>query len=88
MVGALADAMIVTGAATGRTTSAQELRTCRQAAGQTPVIAGSGVGPASIGQLVGLADGFIVGSRLQRDGRAVDPERVAAFLEAAGEHRI
>ncbi|NIP85870.1 MAG: BtpA/SgcQ family protein [Planctomycetales bacterium] len=84
----LADALIVTGTATGAAVSAQQLRIVQQAAGDHPVYVGSGVTAESIGRLSGEADGFIVGSWLKRDGvvsNPVDPDRVRALVQQANQ---
>jgi uncharacterized protein len=82
---ALADAIIVSGAGTGKSTDPEDLRRAKAAAGDTPVLVGSG---AASGQAAGLlrhADGLIVGTAFKRDGvttNPVDAERVRAFMEA------
>lgn len=76
-----ADALIVSGAGTGKATDPELLRRVKAAAGTVPVLVGSGVTPESAASLSGDADGLIVGTALQRDGR-VDPERVRLLVEA------
>ena len=79
----LADAVIVSGPATGRKVDTAELERVRAAAGDSPVLLGSGVTPDSLRAYVGLADGFIVGTSLKRDGVAtnpVDPQRVRKLI--------
>ncbi len=81
----LADAVIVSGAATGRPTDLDELLLARSAADATPVLVGSGVTASSLPQLSGHADGFIVGSALKFGGKAdnaVDPTAVVHFMQA------
>ncbi|RMF85665.1 MAG: phosphorybosylanthranilate isomerase, partial [Planctomycetota bacterium] len=68
-----ADAIIVSGGGTGRPADFDEVRAVKSAAGDRAVIVGSGVTPESIRQLAAFADGFIVGSALKVDGRAVNP---------------
>jgi hypothetical protein len=78
-----ADAVIVTGSGTGRPTDATQLEVARAAAGNAPLLVGSGVDAASVAALVGRADGVIVGSSLKHDGdprTAVDPARVRALV--------
>ena len=79
-----ADAVIVTGAVTGdpcRLEDVQEARAhCR-----LPILLGSGVTVANLGQYFDLADGFIIGTHFKRDSRwtdTVDPRRVSAFMDA------
>jgi membrane complex biogenesis BtpA family protein len=79
----LADAVIISGAATGRPASLAELSVAQQAADRTPVLLGSGVTIDNLLEWLPLADGFIVGSALKQGGRAdqpVDPEAVQAFV--------
>jgi membrane complex biogenesis BtpA family protein len=82
-----ADALIVTGVATGRPTAAQDVDAARAAG--LPVAVGSGVTPEDAPALAARADALIVGSWLKRGGdwRAeVDPDRVRR-LRAAMEER-
>ncbi len=81
----LADAVIVTGAATGKPVDANLLATVRAAAGGKPVVIGSGLSPDNASALLGHADAAIVGTWLKRDGQvrsAVDPERVRTLVAA------
>ena len=83
---ALADAVIVTGEATGKPASLDALRTARAAARGTPVFVGSGATEATVAAIVKAADGVIVGSSLKRDGHIsnpVDTERVRRFMQIA-----
>ena len=84
-----ADAAIVTGERTGDAAAMDELRAIA-AATALPVLVGSGMTPDNIGEILTVADGVIVASALKRDGvwwNAVDPDRVAAFAEAAARAR-
>ncbi|MBM3215061.1 BtpA/SgcQ family protein [Candidatus Poribacteria bacterium] len=81
----LADALIVTGDATGSETDSDDIVAVRRA-GSAPVLVGSGVTLETVDDAMALSDGIIVGSALKRDGRAgnsVDAERTRRFLEAA-----
>jgi membrane complex biogenesis BtpA family protein len=72
----LADAIVVTGAATGRPTDPEEVRTA-SAATALPTLVGSGTTAQNIG-LYPEADGFIVGTWVKQDGlwtNPVDPRR-------------
>jgi membrane complex biogenesis BtpA family protein len=78
----LADAVIVSGAGTGKPTDPQHVRIVKVAAAAVPVFIGSGVSAATVDQF-DAADGFIVGTAFKRDGdvaQAVDVERVRAFV--------
>lgn len=82
----LADALIVSGIATGSPVDDERLRRVK-AAVDAPVIAGSGATPESISALLRMADGAIVGTSLKQDGRTdapVDAERARRFVDAAG----
>lgn len=76
-----ADALIVSGAGTGKITDPGKVRAVKAAAGTTPVLVGSGVTPESVPALAAHADGFIVGTSLQRDGR-VNGDRVRSLVDA------
>lgn len=80
-----ADAVIVSGAATGRPIDLQTLQAVKAAAGSTPVLIGSGVSIRNIAQFVPFANGAIIGSSLKEGGRVerpVDVERVREFVTA------
>ena len=82
----LAAAVIVTGGATGRAASKDDLTTVRAALPGTPLYVGSGVTAANLREFLGLADGVIVGTAAKRDGTAtapVDLVRVQAIVAAA-----
>jgi membrane complex biogenesis BtpA family protein len=80
-----ADALIVSGAGTGRPTDISDLQQVRAVAGPAPVFVGSGVTPETVCGLLPHADGFIVGTALKLAGvptNPVDPARVAALVAA------
>jgi membrane complex biogenesis BtpA family protein len=84
-----ADAVIVTGSATGRPPCLADVEEARANA-RLPVLLGSGVDAANIADFYESADGFIVGSYFKRDGHwesSVDPERVERFIEAVSKLR-
>ncbi len=81
----LADAVIISGAATGTPPSLADLQLAKAAAGSTPVIVGSGADCDNIATLIQAADGAIVSSSLKRQGKienSIDPIRVSQFVEA------
>lgn len=83
---AMADAVIVSGDATGDEPELEQVRRVAGAAGATPVLLGSGVTEANVAGLLAVADGAIVGTALKVDGittNPVDPGRAAAFVRAA-----
>lgn len=82
----LADALVVTGAATGAPTDQAEVQRVRAAVPEAPVVVGSGVTPETVRATLGAAHGAIVGSAFERDGVAggpVDPDRVRRLMAAA-----
>ena len=82
----LADAVIVTGVATGAAVAGDDLAEVRAALPDTPLWIGSGATAATIGSLLETADGVIVGTTLKAGGELaapVDRARVAAFVAAA-----
>jgi membrane complex biogenesis BtpA family protein len=79
----LADAVIVTGTATGRAADPAEVRAVREAV-QLPVLVGSGISADNI-EAFADADAYIVGSWLKKDGdwtKPLDPARLAALVRA------
>ena len=79
-----ADAVIVTGEATGRETSTADLSSSRGAT-KLPVIVGSGVTAENAAAMLQHADAVIVGSALKKDGHwtaPVDLDRVKAVAAA------
>ena len=84
-----ADALVVTGSATGRPTSTDDLSQVREAV-DLPIFVGSGVTLENLPALWPRADAYIVGSHLKRGGlwsQPVDHERVAALVRVAADLR-
>jgi membrane complex biogenesis BtpA family protein len=80
----LADAVILSGIATGNAPSLADLRLAKAAAGNVPIIVGSGADCDNITSLMQFADGAIVSSSLKRQGKienSIDPIRVTQFVE-------
>lgn len=77
----LADAVIVTGPATGAGADPADVRTVRDALPDCPLLVGSGVTPRTVDEILPTADGVIIGSALQHDG-VVSAERTAEFVAA------
>jgi predicted TIM-barrel enzyme len=78
----LADALIVSGAGTGKRASVDDLRKLRELDLGVPLYVGSGVDAGTVSSLLELADGVIVGTALKRGGvttAPLDPERVKRF---------
>jgi membrane complex biogenesis BtpA family protein len=77
-----ADVVIATGQRTGDAAVLDEIRAIREAT-TLPVVVGSGVTAANVGDILSVADGVIVASSLKRDGvwwHHVEPDRVTAFM--------
>jgi uncharacterized protein len=82
----LADALVVSGVATGEPTPLGEVVRVRAAVPDRPILVGSGVTPETVAELLAVADGAIVGTWIKEGGRTtnpVDPDRVAAVARAA-----
>ena len=76
-----ADALIVTGAATGAAADLHELRTIRQAVPDVPVFVGSGIRADNVEDYAKSADGFIVGTALKPGGDVEAPVEVDLVKE-------
>jgi membrane complex biogenesis BtpA family protein len=86
----LADALIVTGTATGKPADLDELRRVRRVLPEIPIFVGSGVSPDSVAPSLPDASGFIVGTWAKRNGRVenpVDPDRVRQLADAVARAR-
>lgn len=78
-----ADGAVITGIATGMSTSLEDVRIAREAS-RLPVLVGSGVTLVNVEDYLDAADGLIVGSWFKREGRwdrPVDGERVRTFMD-------
>jgi len=82
----LADALVVSGKATGDATALGDVKRVRSAVGSVPVLVGSGVTPDNVAELLAVADAAIVGTFVKQDGdvrQPVDPARVRRLVAAA-----
>jgi uncharacterized protein len=83
-----ADALIVSGPATGARIELDEARRIREALPEAKMLVGSGASSSTLGELSAVVDGCIVGSAIKVDGKAthpVDPELAKALVEAASQ---
>ena len=64
----LADALVVSGPATGQATPLPDVKRVRSAVADVPLLIGSGVTAETIAELLSLADGVIVGTSVKRNG--------------------
>jgi hypothetical protein len=79
-----ADCVIVSGSATGKPPSTDDIKEAR-AHCKLPVFLGSGITERNIPEFYDEADGFIIGSSFKMDGRwsnTIDPARVNSFFNA------
>ncbi len=82
------DAVVVSGSGTGAAAAREDLMKVR-ATVDLPVVVGSGATVETVRDLLGRADGVIVGTSIKRDGVSTNPvdlERARAFVAAAGAH--
>lgn len=80
----LADALIVSGAATSAAPRWDDVRRVKAAVPDCPVLVGSGVDIMNIEQALAVADGVIIGTGLKVDGiveAAVDRRRVVELMD-------
>lgn len=79
----LADAIIVSGKATGHETTTEDVDIVRKNT-TLPILIGSGATPENLHKVYAKVDGLIVGSAFKKDGKAdnfVDEKRVKAFTD-------
>jgi membrane complex biogenesis BtpA family protein len=84
-----ADVAVATGQRTGDAAERAEIEAIAQGC-SLPVVVGSGVTHDTVGDILQVADGVIVGSCLKHEGvwwNAVDPDRLATFMAAANRGR-
>lgn len=81
----MADALIISGKGTGLATDRADVQRVRAGSPHAKILLGSGVTLANIGDYLSLADGFIVGSSLKKNGEIynpVDAKRVERLAKA------
>ena len=79
-----ADAIVISGAATGAKVDLDELQRARDAAENCPLFLGSGVTQREVAKMLAYADGAIIGTAFKRDGQVsnpVDRHRVSELVE-------
>ena len=84
------DAILISGPEAGVPFVMSDLRAAKEAVPQTPVLANTGVKAERLGEIMGVADGVIVGTSLKVDGitwNAVDPDRARRFMDTARDVR-
>jgi membrane complex biogenesis BtpA family protein len=84
------DAILVSGQITGEAAAMSDLEAVKQVLPDTPVLANTGVKHDTVGDILKIADGCVVGSSLKVDGdtwKPVDAKRAAEFMRLAREAR-
>ena len=80
------DAILVSGAITGEAAEMSDLQAVKNVLPHMPVLANTGVKHETVGEVLRVADGCIVGSSLKVDGNTwnpVDPDRASEFMRIA-----
>ncbi|ASJ13264.1 BtpA/SgcQ family protein [Thermococcus thioreducens] len=86
----LADAIVVSGRATGKPVEVEKLALAKKIS-PVPVVVGSGTSYDNLPELWKHADAFIVGTSIKRDGKVeneVSPERARKLVELAKKLRV
>jgi uncharacterized protein len=82
---ALADGICVSGPMTGQPMQVSDLAAVKEAVGDVPVIANTGVRVNNVGDVLAVADAAIVGTSLKQGGdtwKPVDADRAMQFMDA------
>lgn len=80
----LADAILVSGPITGQAAEASDLRSVAETVSEVPVFANTGVNLDNVRDVMGVADGCVIGTHFKVDGdtwNAVDGDRVKRFMD-------
>jgi membrane complex biogenesis BtpA family protein len=86
----LADAILVSGPITGEPVDRSDLRGVREAVQTVPVLANTGVNIDNVREIMGLADGVVIGTHFKVDGQTwnpVDGARVKRFMDVVAKLR-
>jgi membrane complex biogenesis BtpA family protein len=86
----LADAILVSGPITGEPVDRSDLRSVRDAVQSVPVFANTGVNIDNVREIMGLADGVVIGTHFKVDGQTwnpVDAARVKRFMDVVAKLR-
>ena len=81
----LADGICVSGPMTGQSVAVSDVAAVKEAVGDVPVIANTGVRLENVGEVLAVADAAIVGTSLKRNGdtwQPVDLDRASRFMDA------
>lgn len=80
----LADVVLVSGPMTGQAVETGNLKVVKDVLPDTPVFANTGVNIDNVGDILGIADGAVIGTHFKVDGdtwKAVDKARVSRFMD-------
>lgn len=86
----LADAILVSGPLTGQPAEQADLRVARDAIGDVPLFANTGVNLDNVRDVFSVADGCVIGTHFKVDGdtwNPVDGERVKRFMDVVNSIR-
>jgi len=86
----LADAILVSGPITGEPVDRSNLRSVRETVQSVPVFANTGVNIDNVREIMGIADGVVIGTHFKVDGETwnpVDGERVKRFMDVVAKLR-
>jgi uncharacterized protein len=78
------DALLISGPAAGVGAETSDLKEAKAAAAGIPVLANTGVNHETVGSILAMVDGAIVGTALKVDGdtwNPVDPDRASKMME-------
>ena len=84
------DAVLVSGQITGEAAAMSDLSAVKAVLPDTPVMANTGVKHDTVAEVLGIADGCVVGSSIKVDGNTwnpIDPVRAREFMKLAVEAR-
>ncbi len=80
----LADVVLVSGPMTGEAVETGNLKVVKDVLPNTPVFANTGVNIDNVADILGIADGAVIGTHFKVDGdtwKAVDKTRVSRFMD-------
>lgn len=80
----LADVVLVSGPMTGEAVETGNLKVVKDVLPNTPVFANTGVNIDNVADILGIADGAVIGTHFKVDGdtwKAVDKARVSRFMD-------
>ncbi len=86
----LADAICVSGPITGEPVDQSALAQTKEAVGDIPVFANTGVSSDNVSSILAVADGVVIGTHLKTDGHTwnpVDLDRVRRFMDIVAKSR-